>query len=1182
MLQNFMSFRDPQVLTFTDGINMITGNNGSGKSSVHLALKHLFTRKYDKMTDVDRLRTLYNSGAKCKEAVIECTITPKNDMNEDSIIVRKVITKDKHELFIDDELIEREEVSLLDCGFTYIFFFQLLERFEEIGFLRGWNEFLFIDQHGTIGDGTDNYMDIMHIIMEFARSGDKVWFNDQAKEAVENAKSFLDSLEEQLKNMEPVFNSYDIKLKDHQNLLRLRQDVKMLTRRLEMSKIGDLEKELDELEHSSSKNKDEFLDLSKKLYSKQEVLEKIFDYIGLLEKQKIDIYGAENNVERDMSRCNTLIQENKMLSSEKEQEILKAEDFITIVQREVDDQEKLLTENERELEKLNERLDPQIFVSKNVLPKEIIKLRDEIDVLNERKYLLQSESDVLKNEYIDQKIKNYKDITDALNLHCINIETKMTSVEKELSTIDMNLNTLENDIKKTELKVEECRLSIEPLEHSKGNLLKDYVKEVEIIENKKLSLIKEDDFYKKYHAGALQVVEKKFNYRNLFKKNDNGYDKTMFGPLCDLFSCQDEDIEKYVCCSISNDILLTFVVNDENAMEVVSNTLRELECSDKFKQFALNQFSGREPISISEHGIRPLISYLSFDSIYDNLMTHIFGGYFIADKIEIAQKVSASYSVNVVALEESTFNIKGTVYIFKSGLGSFYEYDTSTTAIFKDRQSFFKRQEEIRDNLFICENSEEKLKTLNEDINKVNEKIYKIKSEEETLQKGILQFRSLIYQNEAHKVKLINAKKCYEEDGFSGLKERLDIYKSAIEVLKSMKSVIISDEEKVKVETNIKRKKDDLNEALTKLENIKIDLENLKKVENEIEKMNLQLSKMRTKLNEQRALVDNMKRDKDVVDDKINKVQADLETLKIKHNNLMSIKEGVEQDLLSKNNEVMCLRNEIDDLKKLVVAKSDMVKELEFKLTSLTNGPLLEEEGLGFDEEYANLRGDELKKKIEELKKRLDNASNLSDTIINGMNEFVEEIGKKHRNVEEGKTIIQKAVRCTSTLDDHINMKFEDDCKNVFNNASEVFNKLWPTGELKLTFKSRVGREDQFKIANVLGVLLGAKMGESDKPKSSGFSGGEKKIIWLSIVLGCHFHFKSPFICLDEAECNFDANKIKVYASLLVGLSQSCQLIVTSFKKDTLEIGNNYLKIENFGEGSIVTIGTIPIISEQD
>lgn len=367
--------------------------------------------------------------------------------------------------------------------------------------------------------------------------------------------------------------------------------------------------------------------------------------------------------------------------------------------------------------------------------------------------------------------------------------------------------------------------------------------------------------------------------------------------------------------------------------------------------------------------------------------------------------------------------------------------------------------------------------------------------------------------------------------------------------------------EKIKKITETQASKQaELNEANTKIFQLKKQFEKLKNIEEEYDETRLKIQEFSfadididTEINIKQRESNRLQVELKSAIRKIEESESELKTIdaKIKHNEQhLKIKEGQEQELYEKFQKLFSQKNEIQDKQKAIetdviglqhVAKEYENKTNDFKIEKAKTNAQIESINIELKEyetfEIYNQPIDKIKEKLQKSQMKISNFGSINSRaleIYDKIKEKVEQIEKKVETIEREKEKIIKII-------DEIDKKKKKSFMKTLNAVNEYFTRnftqLSRKGEVFLDLDNK-----QEPFNGGLSIIL--KVARGKYFDVSSLSGGEKTLVALSLIFAIQEYKPYCFYIFDEIDAALDKHNSELLAALIKKYMLSGQYLI--------------------------------------
>ena len=677
--------------------------------------------------------------------------------------------------------------------------------------------------------------------------------------------------------------------------------------------------------------------------------------------------------------------------------------------------------------------------------------------------------------------------------------------------------------------------------------------------------------------GEMRIKESKLKFLIETEKEKEGYIKSvkallkdcetiaelgkgMHGVLANIIEVPEKyqtAIEMCLGASLQNIVTST----EEDAKKLVEHLRKNNLGRASF--LPITSVKGRklEKIKGNEKGTIGIASDLiKFDKKYEQIIFNLLGRTVIVDTMETAIKVAKqnSYSFRIVTLEGDVINPSGaitggsvakkTVNILGRGKEiekleqeikdlkakiqkiekEKQEYENSIEDTLEQLNSFEKELQEI-DITYATE--KQKVVSIDENISKIENRLNKLKSENETLenqkQETIKNKQELEKQIEMLTEETNNLSKTIAE--FADLNKDNQKYVDDLnfDITNLKISVSSFDESEASIEEIQERINLELENNNKSIQNKKVQIEKIVQdnfnLENSIEETKQKIEKIKEEVKTSGSKIEELKQDRIEKNEKLSKQEEDI-TTKFK------VIEDLKAQIVKIDVKKTKLEEDINDIINKMWA--------EYELTPNTVG------------EYKKPENVELtQRKVNNLRKDLRELGSVNvDSIeeYKNMKERYDFMCEQRVDLEDTMAKLRKLItEMTVTMKDQFKTQFEIINKNF----SEVFKELFGGGNATLKL------EDEENILEC-GIDITVQPPGKKLQNMMLLSGGEKAFTAIALLFAILKINPAPFCVLDEIEAALDDVNVYRFAEYLKKFSQNTQFLVITHRKGTMEVAD--------------------------
>ena len=1150
-MQGFKSFADKTVLEFMPGITSVIGPNGSGKSNIVDCIKWVLgeqsikTLRGGKSSDIIFAGTQNRKSLGFAEASLifdnqdgalpieygEVTVTRKiYRTGETGYFINKVPCrlKDVLELFMDTG-IGKDGYSIIGQGkIDEILSNKSEDRrnvFEEAAGIVKY-KVRKEESEKKLEHTKLNLLRINDILTELETNLEPL------KEQSDKARKYLD-LKQELKNIEVGLFVYNIE-KFKEDLKKINDDIEIITSNcnLEEGKLEKIKISKEELKSAIdeyTENIEKAQNIGFESQKKQEQL-----------NSDINVFKAneENNM-KNIDRLEKEIEELNAKMQASQDEILTKLDKKSSLLENKNKFEKELKEKQEELNKIMETFSEKqlkIEEAKRTVEENIDK-KYEIEANNTEQNTNISNIDKRKSQ-IESEISTNISEKDKANFIKEDIEKGFYEIEKEKNEISKNLNSILDEKKKADEKIKGYDLKIN-------------------------NLRQELQFKESKHRLLVETEKEKDGYANSVKallkdcQNIKELGKGMNGALAELIEVPEEyqtAIEMTLGASLQNIV----TENEDDAKRLVEHLRKNNLGRASFLPITSVRGKKIDKIKGANDGVIGIASdIIKYDKKYEQIILSFLGRTVIVKNMDIAIALAKQngYSFRIVTIDGDLINPSGGI----TG-GSVAKKTINILGRSKEIEKLAKDISEIKSKIEVLEREKENLilatsnifeeeknlqikmqetevkynvemqkkQSINQEIEKNEARIQKLKDERETIEKQKNKLVEIIKENNEKVEKIIL--------------ENTELQKQIDEFSDSNK--------------DSQKKVDDLNFDIT---NLKISVSSFDESENSIneitEMINQEIENNKKSVKDKEEQILDLKNANIELNKKIQENLNEIENIKYEVENSGSNIEKMKEERI-KTNEKLTKKEEeqaeefriIEDLKAQLIKLDAKKSRIDENLNEEIN-KLWEEYELtpNATEEY------EKPSNIHLTEKRVNNLHtdirNLGSVNVDSIEEYknlktrYDFMSEQRLDLETTMSKLQKMItEITSTMKEQFKEKFEVINKNF----GEVFTELFGGG------KATIALEDEENVLEC-GININVQPPGKKLQNMLLLSGGERAFTAIALLFAILKMTPAPFCVLDEIEAALDDVNVYRYAEFLKKFSNETQFLVITHRKGTME-----------------------------
>ena len=1150
-LQGFKSFADKTILELKPGITSVIGPNGSGKSNIADAIRWVLGEQSMKSLRGNKALDVIFAGTQNRKSLGFAEASLVFDNTDGGLPIEYSEVTVTRKIYRSGET--GYYINKVPCRLK-----DVLELFMDTGIGK--------DGYSIVGQGkideilSNKSEDRRHVFEEAAGIVKYRTRKEESEKKLEHTKLNLlrinDILAEIETNMEPL----QIQSDKAKKYLNLRDELKSIEVGLFLYNIEKYKKELEEVTESINviqENSNQEEDKLNKIKQLKEELKLSVDNITE-EIEKMSNLGFESqkqieNLNSDINVAKTRISNNNENSTRYTSEIEEQNSKIEELNEELEQKESKKTnlkenrakfqneldEKQAELDKLTKKLSAKEL--------EIEGYKKKVEENVDKKYELQSDINTQDVNYqnfekrenqVTQEIQSTISELDSTRLNREDIVKQFTEIENKRNKSKKLLDEITIKNKEANKKVKDYETKI--------NSITDEMR----LKNARLKFLveteKEKEGYIKSVKSLLQDCE---NIKEL--------GKGMHGVLANIIEVPEEletAIEMCLGASLQNIVTDT----DEDAKRLVEHLRKNNLGRASFLPISSVKGYKLENIKGDKSGIVGIASDLvKYNKKYEQIILNLLGRTVIVDNMDTAIKLAKQngHSFRIVTKDGDLINPSGAI---------------TGGSVAKKTVNILGRGKEIERLEKEVKNLEEKISKLEKEKSEFENSIKETLESSSNLEKE-LQEIEITYATENQKVLSINENIDKLEKRLNKLKEeKISLGKQkeqAIEnksnIQKEIEEIIAKNEELTKIiteyaELNKDDQKyiDDLNLDIT---NLKISVSSFDESESSIveiqERIKQELDNAHTSIENKKSQIEQIKVDNENLEKTIQETLQKIEEVKSNVQNSSSKIDELKQERTEKNEQLSKQEDEItekfnviEDLKgqlvKLDVKKTkideninDIINKMweEYELTPNNVGDYQKPENVQNTQRRVNRLRTEIKElgsvnidSIEEYKKLKERYDFMSEQRLD-----LENTMNKLRNIISEMTQIMKE-------------QFREKFKIINKNFGEVFAELFDGGHAELKL------EDENNILDC-GIEISAEPPGKKLQSMSLLSGGEKAFTAIALLFAILKINPSPFCVLDEIEAALDDVNVFKYADYLKKFTDHTQFLVITHRKGTME-----------------------------
>ena len=1162
-IQGFKSFADKTKVVFDQGVTAVVGPNGSGKSNITESLRWALGESSVKSLRGGKMPDVIFAGTESRKPLNYASVVVTLD-NEDGFIKdagqeikverhiyrsgdseyridgKKVRLRDVHDLFLDTGL-GRDSFSIISQGkVEEIFNSKPEERraiFEEAaGVLKYKTRRK--ETESKLQQTQDNLDRLEDIIYELDNQ-----IKPLAKQA-ENARKFLD-LDGQRKAI--YLDVLVAQIKENKGELELTEEELTQVQELLTSYYQKREELEEENQSLKKKRQDLQAQMSKDQGSLMDLTNLISDLERKLALSKLESEQVALNQQEAQARLASLEDKRKTLSTEK------AEKEANLAQLEEN-----LAENNKELNRLEAELlafsdDPDQMIEL-LRERFVALLQEEADVSNQ---LTRIENELENSRQLSQK---QADQLEKLKEQLATAKEKASQQKTELESAKEQVQKLLADYQAGAKEQEEQKVSYQ----AQQSQLFDHLDSLKNKQARSQSLENILRNHSNFYAGVKSVLQEK-------------------DRLGGIIGAVSEHLTFDVHYQTALEIALGassqhIIVEDENAATKAIDFLKRNRAG-RATFLPLTTIKARTISSQNQAAIASSPGFLgmaddlvSFDKRLEAIFKNLLATTAIFDTVEHARAAARQvrYQVRMVTLDGTELRTGGS---YAGGA------NRQNNSIFI-KPELEQLQKEIAEEEASLRSEEENLKTLQDGMAVLTERLEAIKSQGEQAhihEQGL----SLAYQQTSQQVEELETLWKLQEEELNRLSEgdwQADKEKcqERLATIASEKQSLEAEIEEIKSNKNaIQERYQNLQEQVAQARLLKSELQGQKRYEvTDIERLGKELDNLDIEQEEiQRLLQEKV--------DNLEKVDTDL--LSQQAEEAKTQKTNLQQGLIRKQFELDDIEGQLDDIASHLDQARQQNEEWIRKQTRAEAKKEKISERLRYlqaqlTDQYQISYTEALEKahELEDL--------NLAEQEVKDLEKAIRSLGPVNLDaIEQYEEVHDRLDFLNSQRDDILSAKnllletiteMNDEVKERFKSTFEAIRESF-----KVTFKQMFGG-GQADLILTEGDLLTAGVEISVQPPGKKIqslnlmSGGEKALSALALLFSIIRVKTIPFVILDEVEAALDEANVKRFGDYLNRFDKESQFIVVTHRKGTMAAADSIygVTMQESGVSKIVSV----------
>ena len=391
---------------------------------------------------------------------------------------------------------------------------------------------------------------------------------------------------------------------------------------------------------------------------------------------------------------------------------------------------------------------------------------------------------------------------------------------------------------------------------------------------------------------------------------------------------------------------------------------------------------------------------------------------------------------------------------------------------------------------------------------------------------------------------------------------------------------------------NISAELESILRELKDVSNIKgLDLirQNLSRIINKVENF-LSSEKEETHEEASAGNLKKLKEEKISLEEKLNHLNASLETLRQNRKKSQEIKQSSYLKTFSKQEEFSQQKRKVENLAREKNSQAQSLSEIAQKESNAKNEMI--QYGLASSDAQENILSQDeiynLQREIDRASARLELAQDVDPEIEKEFKNTDERFNFLSTQVEDLNKAMGSLKEVIAELEQEMQEIFDKGFEKLKEEFKKFFEIIFTGGQADLIFhknkeekagprpKAEEYEDDEYgesAKAVVGGVEIIAEIPGKRVKRVEALSGGERSLVSIALLFGIVAVSEPPFLVLDEIDAPLDENNCRKFAQILKELSQKTQFIVITHNRETMQAaGVLYGITVNEGESRILSM----------
>ncbi|EGX97227.1 chromosome segregation protein SudA, putative [Cordyceps militaris CM01] len=1154
IIQGFKSYKDQTVIEpFSPKTNVIVGRNGSGKSNFFAAIRFVLSDAYTQMSREERQGLLHEgSGSAVMSAYVEIIFDNSDDRfptGNKEVVLRRTIGLKKDEYSVDRKVVTKTDVTNL---------------LEAAGFSRS-NPYYIVPQGRVTALTNMKESDRLNLLKEVA--GTQVYEARRAESLkimneTNNKREKIDELLEYIKERLAELQEEKEELRGFQDKDRERRCLEYAYHHREQVTIQSALEDIDNARQdgldTTESRRAEFIQGEKAMAKFDAEIHKLQRQIELLQIDRSQLEEDRRDSAKTLAKLELKVRNLKEGQSAHEQARTQQATELQSVQSDIAAKENELA---KLLPKYNKRKQEET---------EIRRQLDAAEGTRSRLFAKQSRGSRFKNKserdaWLKQEINELTVTTSTQKANRLDADEEVQRVqqiiahgEEEIADLRSRLANWSSDRTGYADQAAEARQALDQLNDERKQLRREDDKLNSVISNARQE--KEQADREMSHAVDGATARGLATIRRMKQDQDI---PGAYGTLADLL--QVNEAYRLPVEQIAGSSLFHYVVDNADTATYLADILFK-QRGGRVTFMPLAQLRSRHINMPKSSDAVPLLSKISFDSMYERAFQQVFGKTVVCPNLAVAAQYARSHGVDGITVEGDTTNKRGAMtggYIDprKSRLEAVQsankwrrEFDDLITQSRELREQIERKDQEITAAMSNVQKAEQKLRQAEDGFEPVKHELRNktahIEAERAHLE-AAMKRRDAVEKNmsvfmeevAAHEAELSTEFKksltAVEEQELESLSLTTQQLQQQWNQISNTRRELERRKQFLEVDLrqNLQMKLDQLNSQAFENSASSGTSGGLGDVQKELKKAQTTLKTVTNGLHETEQQIDNLRtRAETLHAERGQREQAQNEISARIEKQQKRLEKSLQRKALLTTQAAECAKN---------------IREL---------GVLPEE---AFDK-YENMEAKVITNKLKKVNEALKKYKHVNKKAFEQYSNFTQQedhLMKRRKELDASQGSIEELVE---HLDRRKDEAIERTFKQVSKEFASIFQKLVPAGHGRLVIQRRTDRRQDLEesdeeargsVENYIGVGISVSFNSKhldEQQRIQQLSGGQKSLCALCLIFALQQTESSPMVIFDEVDANLDAQYRTAVAALLESISNEAgtQFICTTFRPE--------------------------------